>query len=144
MDTSYKTTANVIRIKSWRKAIPVVLDDRLGILKTQREPIFRNVANEYVEDQFESDLLIKLSDNQPKPFMLTSLLILQFNSYASCYEAMTELKLNHLVCHEHQLRFTKRDLRSKINLMEMDRPPLKYRDEKPTRIDTIERLRWRV
>jgi hypothetical protein len=57
---------------------------------------------------------------------------------------MTELKLNHLVCHEQHLRFIKRDLRSKINLMEMDRAPLRYKEEKPTRIESIERLRWKI
>jgi len=50
MDTNYKSMTNVIRIKSWRKAIPVVLDDRLTVLKIQRQPIFHNVNYEYVED----------------------------------------------------------------------------------------------
>jgi hypothetical protein len=62
MDTNYKSMANVIRIKSWRKAIPVVLDDRLTVLKIQRQPIFHNVNNEYVEDQSESDLLIRMAE----------------------------------------------------------------------------------
>lgn len=139
MDTNYKSMANVIRIKSWRKAIPVVLDDRLTVLKIQRQPIFHNVNNEYVEDQSESDLLIRMAEQFPKPMMLSSLILLQFNSYAACYEAMTELKLNHLPCHENNLKFTKRELRSKINLMETG-APLRYRDDKPTKIESIERL----
>lgn len=97
-----------------------------------------------MEDLLECDLVIRLAEHYPKPMMLSSLLLLQFNSYAACYEAMTELKLNHLVCHEQHLRFTKRDLRSKINLMEMDRAPLRYKEEKPTRIESIERLRWKI
>jgi hypothetical protein len=68
--------ANVLRIKSWRKAIPVVLDDRLTILKIQRQPIFHNVNNEYVEDQTQSELLISLAEHYPKPMMLSSLLLL--------------------------------------------------------------------
>jgi len=75
--------------------------------------------------------------------MLSSLLLLQFNSHAACYDVMTELKLNHHQCHENNLRFTKRELRNKINLMETG-APLRYMDDKPKKIMSIERLNQKI
>lgn len=73
----------------------------------------------YVEDPLEAELVIKLDDHYPKPMMVSSLLLLQFNSFFNCYDIMAALKVPGFVCHENQLRFSMRDFRNKQTLMEM-------------------------
>lgn len=87
--------ADVVRLKSWRRAIPLVLDSSPSrVVKVQqREPIFHYVNNTYTEDEVESTLIVRLKETKQAPLQVTSLLLLQFASPYDCYEMITKLSI---------------------------------------------------
>ena len=99
-----------------------------------------NSKGDYLEDKVESDLLIKLSNSYPKPLMLSSLLLLQFNSITACYDTLIAIGVDLNACTNNSLQFTLKDFRKKQTLLEaQERNPLDYQADKAITVTEIKR-----